>query len=181
MTESGTRLNLATLSEKIEKLTLAVNALQNHTDDKLTAMLEERKGIRLSQDFLCEIYEDMKKKLETITMTSHNLQEENNNLKSVVSDLQTRSEKMENDVNELEQYSRRCCLEFETIVFEKNENIDQLIVQVANKIGVTLHPNDISISHHMAPSTPTHPNPNIIVKFLSRKVRDNIYSNRVKL
>jgi len=81
MTESGKRLNLATLSEKMEKLTLVVNALQNHTDDKLTAMLEKLKGIRLSQDFLCEKYEDMKKKLETITMTSHNLQEENNNLK----------------------------------------------------------------------------------------------------
>jgi len=75
---------------------------------KLTAMLEEMKGIRLSQDFLCEKYEDMKKKLETITMTSHNLQKENNN----VLDLQTRSEKMENDINELEQFSRRCCLEF---------------------------------------------------------------------
>ena len=33
----------------------------------------------------------------------------------------------------------------------------------------------------MAPSTPTHPNPNIIVKFLSRKVRDSIYSKRIKL
>jgi len=46
MTEPGKKLNLATLSEKMEKLTLAVNALQNHTDDKLTAMLEEIKGIR---------------------------------------------------------------------------------------------------------------------------------------
>jgi len=63
MTESGKRLNLATLSEKMEKLTLAVNALQNHTDDKLTAMLEEIKRIRLSQDSLCEKYEGMKKKL----------------------------------------------------------------------------------------------------------------------
>jgi len=88
---------------------------------------------------------------------------------------------MENDINELEQYSRRWCLEFKGIAYEKNENTDQLIVQVANKIGVTLHPSDISISHHMAPSTPTHPNPNIIVKFLSRKVRDNIYSKRIKL
>ena len=54
-------------------------------------------------------------------------------------------------------------------------------MQVANKIGVTLHPSDISISHCMAPSTPTHPKPNIIVKFLSRKVRDNIYSKIMKL
>ena len=54
-------------------------------------------------------------------------------------------------------------------------------MQVANKIGVTLHASDISISHRMALSTPTHPNPNIIVKFLSRKVRDNIYSKRIKL
>jgi len=96
-------------------------------------------------------------------------------------DLQTRSEKMENYINELEQYSRRCCLEFKGIAYEKNENTDQLIVQVANKIGVTLHPSDISISHRMAPSTPTQPNPNIIVKFLSRKVRDNIFSKRIKL
>ena len=58
MTESRKRLNLATLPEKMEKLTLAVNALQNHTDDKLTAMLEEIKGIRLSQDFFCERYEE---------------------------------------------------------------------------------------------------------------------------
>jgi len=68
---------------------------------------------------LCEKYEDMKKTLETITMTSHNLQEENNNLKSVVLDLQTRSEKIEHDINELEQYSRRCCLEFKGILYEK--------------------------------------------------------------
>jgi len=81
----------------------------------------------------------------------------------------------------LKNYSRRPCLEFLGIPYTKDESTDELIIELAQKIGVYICNSDINISHPLAQPTNSNPNPGIIVKFHSRKVRDAVFSNRNKL
>jgi len=57
--------------------------------------------------------------------------------------LQSQNEALELFVNELEQYSRRPCLEFQDIPYTKDEYTDELIIELAQKIGVNICNSDI--------------------------------------
>jgi len=83
-------------------------------------------------------------------------------------------------INLLEQYSRRDCLEFQGIAYKDGESTDNLVIQYAKQTGITISEKDISISHRLAPVDPSSSNkgPTIIAKFTSRKTRDVIYKNR---
>jgi len=83
--------------------------------------------------------------------------------------------------NNLEQYSRSCCLEFQGITHQPNECTDEILVNLVKKLGVNITNGDISISHRLAPPTKKYPIPIIIAEFNSQKLRDSIYSKRVKL
>jgi len=95
--------------------------------------------------------------------------------------LESQNEALELSVNILEQYSRRPCLEFQGIPYTKDESTDELIIELAQKIGVNICNSDINISHRLVQPTNSNPNPGIIAKFHSRKVRDAVFSNRKKL
>ena len=181
MTESGKKITMAVLAEKFEKLTSTVNLSQEKLDKKLSSLMDEVKEVRKSQEFLSERYDEMEKEIAQMKKSNKDLQEENKALKENVNVLKQHNGQMEMAVNSLEQYSRRCCLQFQGIPYKSGESTDQLVVNLARQTGAEISTNDISISHRLAPSSPAHPNPPIIAKFLSQKLRDEIYSRRRKL
>ena len=83
--------------------------------------------------------------------TNKELQTENKYLKEL--GLQSQNEALELSVNELEQYSRRPCLEFQGIPYTKDGSTDELIIELAQKIGVNICNSDINISHRLAQPT----------------------------
>jgi len=83
------------------------------------------------------------------------------------------------NLNNLEQYSRRCCLEFQGITPQPSECTDEIVVNLVKKCGINITSGDISISHRLAPPTKKYPNPIIIAKFNSQKLRNS--SKRMKL
>jgi len=123
----------------------------------------------------------MKNEMSSIKQTNKELQTENKYLKETLLGLESQNEALEHSVNELEQYSRKPCLEFQGIPYTKDESTDELIIELAQKIGVNICNSDINISHGLAQPTNSNPNPGIIAKFHSRKVRDAVFSNRKKL
>ena len=60
----------------------------------------------------------------------------------------------------LKNYSRRPCLEFLGIPYTKDESTDELIIELAQKIGVYICNSDINISHPLA--QPTNSKPTLI-------------------
>ena len=72
-------------------------------------------------------------------------------------------------------------LEFQGMPYIKDKSTDELIIELAQKIGVNICNSDINISHRLAQPTNYNPNPGIIAKFHSRKVRDAVFSNRKML
>jgi len=123
----------------------------------------------------------MKNEMSSIKQTNKELQTENKYLKETLLGLESQNEALELSVNELEQYSRRPCLEFQGIPYTKDESTDELIIELAQKIGVNICNSAINISHRLAQPTNSNPNPGIIAKFHSRKVRDGVFGNRKKL
>jgi len=89
--------------------------------------------------------------------------------------------------NNLAQYSRRDTLEISGIPVSTDENTNQLVCKLGNILGVSIKDEDISISHRLpvgksntavALHTKT---PAIIVKFVRRDVRNELYKSRKAL
>ena len=62
----------------------------------------------------------------------------------------------------------------------QNENVDELICELGKDIGVNISPNDISVAHRNGPFRNGAPRP-ILCRFVSRKHRDLMITNRQKL
>ena len=106
--------------------------------------------------------------------------------------LSNRLQSCETHLNNLEQYSRRECIEISGIPEVKDENTDDIVIKVGSLIGLDLTRNDISVSHRLpkgsysaavregpqASSNTSSRTPNIIVKFVRRETRDHFYKGR---
>ena len=57
--------------------------------------------------------------------------------------------KLSEQMKELEQYSRRQCLNFSGIPEQQNENTDKIVAEVAKAAGVNIKPDDIDVSHRI--------------------------------
>jgi len=71
---------------------------------------------------------------------------------------------MQEDINNLEQYGRRECLEFQGLSWEESENTDQLVIGVSKVLQVDLSAKDISVSHRLSPTSESNRQPTIIAR-----------------
>ena len=95
--------------------------------------------------------------------------------------MRNRSENLEgklntvaSEVNDLQQYGRRDCLEIHGIPKEENECPESLIIKLGEKIGVKCDANKIQACHRIGPKI----NAGIICKFANRKLRDQFIKNK---
>ena len=106
---------------------------------------------------------------------------------------------MESVLDDQEQYSRRQCLRIYGVKEKANENTDDLVLEIAKMMKVSIDPRDIDRSHRITPrhvasslapvsasssnSTPlpeSRPKP-IIVKFSRYNARHLMYASKSKL
>jgi len=92
--------------------------------------------------------------------------------------------------NDLEQYTRRDCLEIRGIPLPSTpmdlDQTDEFVLQTAEKIGAPMQKSDISISHRIpsrkqSTDEGTSIPPAIIVKFVKLEIRENLYRARKNL
>ncbi|CAH3046994.1 unnamed protein product, partial [Porites lobata] len=79
----------------------------------------------------------------------------------------------EASLNNLEQYSRRECVEISGIPETEDENTKEIAIKVGSLIGVHITESDLSVSHLLPKQAP-----NIVVKFVRRALRDRFYKAR---
>lgn len=91
--------------------------------------------------------------------------------------------KLENEVNNLEQYSRRSCIRIFGVKEATNEKTDDIVMEVAKKINVDLQHAEIDISHRVGirDSNAKRGERPIIVKLTSHRKRQELLRNRRKL
>ena len=104
-------------------------------------------------------------------------------LKRQSSDLKEQSSKQKNKIDSLEQYGRRQNTEV-VVVLITNENTSDIVVEVANLVGVKFLPKHISTSHRMSTKAKDKngdrisPPPPIIVRFTNRDIHNKTHASR---
>ena len=109
MATPATKNDVKNTTDKLDKISKLL--VDNST--LLLQLTEEIKELRKSQQFLSEQYEDMKQRLHSKDEEIKVLQAENQDLKLHVRKLEAVTSQTHEEVNDLEQYGRRECLEFQ--------------------------------------------------------------------
>lgn len=174
---------------------MALNKIQRNTDE----LLKERRALR-------NHYEELEKSLEFHISKVESLETENKVLKQEVSSGVVRSNKMLrnadeeitdlnddlngvtkdlstaiNQIDDLEQYTRKHNLEIHSISETPEENIPEKIIKLGKILNVHISNNDIAICHRMATRRINgEPRP-IIVRFKSYRAKNDLYRARKHL
>ena len=173
-----------------DKQTLA--SLEQLLDRKLHPVLssieeirETSKDLLKSTSFLSEKFEEMKIQIQNLQAENKSIREKNLNLKAQVAEMHYSINNMEQNLDIMEQYSRRDCLEVKGVPVQDGENTDGIIKTIGENIGVPLDDSDISVSHRLRENKPSRPerskDPAIVVKFVRRNKRDEFYRARKHL
>ena len=142
---------------------------------EIDALKVEVTKMRESLEFISAQYEDIKR--EHCELLTENIKHNNeiSVLTESTKDLKQKSCTDEDKIDQLEQYDRRQNLEFEGLALKRNEDVTQLVVNVASKIGVKIRKTDISVAHRLPPkryrsSDNTSIPPTVIARFVKREV-----------
>ena len=159
----------------------------NLLDNKLNPVLktlEDLKSkidkIEQSLNFLSGKYDELISNSSNVNNIIRDLNEENKIIKESLHKSVNDIELLKQEVNNMEQYMRRDCLEIRGIPVLTGEDTSQLVKKVGEIIEVQVQDQDISISHRLTDSRPDR-DPALIVKFARRNVRDKFYKVRKNL
>ena len=97
-----------------------------------------------------------------------------------ISELRRELREVRTEMNALEQYSRRSCLNISGVPEARDESTDNIVRDVAAAAGVTLGPTDIDCSHRLGRQQDGKSR-TIIVKLTSQNTRDKLYEARKHL
>ena len=134
-------------------------------------------------------YEETNTRMSGIETVFSTITTENKALNNTLLRLEEKITNLKKTCNELEQYSRRECLEIHGIPLppkERNikENTNELVIKIGDKMGVPVGPEDISVSHRIPTSQKYQGKrsaPAIIVKFKRRDTKEMFYRGRKEL
>ena len=160
-------------TEKLEKI----------LDEKLNPISEQLKEALATVNSLNTKIEQMEETFRTLQEENKALKEEQVSLKAQVLSSANDLKLAQKSLNDLEQYTRRDCLEIRGIPLPEDsrvEDTNDIVLQLSQKMGIPLERNDISISHRIR-STRASVDPAIIVKFVRREMRESLYRARKRL
>lgn len=144
-----------------------VNTLLKQLNINMKKITEEMEEIKTSLQFHTEQYDVILEELKGLR-----------EIKSRQKIVEDRVNILEDRVNELEQYSRCRNLEIKGVEENVNENLKQIVVKIAKKVGVSeIKESDIDIIHrvgNMAKRTPK----DIIVQFKDREHRNKLLGKK---
>lgn len=151
---------------KIELPSMLTSVLQQ----ELSSIKSEIQDFRTSMAFYNTAYEEMKATTESLQSECAKLKNDNNLLRSTVTDLSSR-------LNNIEQNLRENNLELHGVSEHRSENLLNLMEQCAKVVGYKLVEKEIAHCTRVARQNKDNKSPRtIIVKFNDIKSRDAFYS-----
>ena len=163
-------------------------------DEKLnplnSTISELKKSVKEAMSFLEFVnakYEELLEMMKSSKEERKALKDENKILKATIRSIESSLESVTRVNNDLEQYTRKECVEIRGIpvaATPSEEQTNNIVTNVGKLLGMDITQNDISVSHQM-PQSQKHKGkpgpPAIIVKFTRRDVKDNFYRARKQL
>ena len=163
-------------------------------DEKLnplnSTISELKKSVKEAMSFLEFVnakYEELLEMMKSSKEERKALKDENKILKATIRSIESSLESVTRVNNDLEQYTRKECVEIRGIpvaATPSEEQTNNIVTNVGKLLGMDITQNDISVSHQM-PQSQKHKGkpgpPAIIVKFTRCDVKDNFYHARKQL
>lgn len=130
-------------------------------------------GIKLS------VIEAVKESYQSLSDEVKSLREENEHLKILNGELEKKVSDVVDANETLEQYGRRNSVRISGVPVRQNEVTDEIVLDIAQALGVAMDVSEIDRSHRVG--KPTNRNRDILVKFVSYRSRQKLYSRRKDL
>lgn len=149
---------------------------------QIAPLRESVDGVNAAINFMSRKYDELLETVKTLEEKNKKIQVENVSLRSQLLDVKNDLKQQKDAINEYEQYSRRDCLELSGIPLKPRESTNQIVMGIAEEIGVEIAEEDISVSHRL-PSRNRNPDrpPVIIAKFVRRDTKERLYRARKAL
>ena len=136
-------------------------------------------------NFISEKYDEIIKLLKVSEEEKKLLVTENKNLKAKVLQSENEIKLLQQSFNDMDQYLRRDCIEIRGLPIDSKQNSNNLVLKIAEKIGIDIKESDISVSHilprrNFVDQSRRRQNSTeaIIVKFVRRDIKDKFYKAR---
>ena len=155
--------------------------------DEIAALKNVVSQLQDGEKFISDNHDDLSKTYNDIIRTDKQQNQEIKQLNKRAENLRKRSSDEERNTDEVEQHDRRQNLEFQGVP-QTEKDVIQIILDLSEKLEVSLKKNDISIAHRLPQrqrpgrtrSSSIKRHPTIIVRFVSRLIRNQVYANRYK-
>ena len=132
-----------------------------------------------SQNFLSEKYDAFMEAFQCRGAEISNLRDKVREQEELIKKLEKQQDQNNCDIDQMEQYSRRECLEITGVPRQTGESTNRITQEISSLMGLDLTENDISVSHRLPDTRKQHDR--MIVKFTRRDTRDEIYRRRKAL
>lgn len=129
--------------------------------ENVTKLSEEVAKTRTSAQFISDQYDDYLIRLNSL--------EERISSQSAIKALEAK-------IDTLEQHARQCNLEISNVPERREENLFMLVEEIGKKINLAIPRDEITAIHRVQHAAPNERPKNIIAKFKTRSLRDNILS-----
>ena len=160
------------LDQKLMPLNVKITDLNNRIEESMKFLeLANAKYDEVIEKFA--IYDHQNKEIIA----------ENKILKSSLQNAETQVHQLKEAYNQVEQYSRRDCIQIQGIPLQRLENTNEIVKNIGKLIHFDIDDADISISHRL-PSKNGRESQNvtpIIVKFVRRHTKEIFYRARKNL
>lgn len=165
---------LINIQTSITNITKENQALRKEVSDL-------KDSLEFSDTELKKVKDSLEKAIVTNTALQKKLDKANNELRKnaeKLTDQKYETDRLEDALDNLEQYTRKNSLEIHGIPDNLYSNPEEVIHKVAEAINVSIEPSDIEICHKLKRDKGVPP---IIVKFISHKIKSKLYRERTKL
>lgn len=133
----------------------------------------ELRDFQKSLSFNSDKLDDVLKKMETLQNAMNSIKAKQKNIEEENKELKKKMRELEIEADERDQYSRNRNVQIDGIPHQKDENLEELVKEIGNKIEVTIDNNDIDVVHRIPTFSKNSVEP-IVVQFVTRKIRDNV-------
>ena len=156
------------MNENDNKLKKIIDLIQGakaqHTEE--FRKLDERlTKFEKSMTFINDQFENFKNITENLLKENVKLSKRNDELEREVKDVKRALEMTKKDLNDLEQYGRRDCVEVSGISREENEDTESLILKLGSILEIDVEAKDVQACHRLGKKQDAP----IISKFVNRK------------
>ena len=148
----------------------------------IKVILSTMQSMAKSMDFQAKTFDNLLVESKRQTKIIEELSAEVIACKKSNNELKTANEILNAKLNDLEQYSKNYNIEIQGVPELEGEDTYSIVATIANKLGCTVHPNQIEYSHRIRQNKnsvkKSNMPPAIIAKFFSRRVKDAVIEGK---